>query len=325
MKMMPNTLIKNPKFMEELYLLFEKNGFLSQEKFLVSYNDYVAEYENYLKAGYKSPNTIKDYISQTRKLLSYLEKKNISVQNINIKDIEEYLASNRKNKKTNTFRKLINCLRSFLNFLYKRKYIFEALHSELKPPKKRGAIRRPLEDCEIKKIEKYIEDKDYKNKKLKLRDKIIFYLGIDCGLRRQEIINLKWEDINFDQDGLAYLIIRESKNKKTRLIYFKSLKPLLLELRKLSKTYKGAVIRGEQRRKITKCSLQNAMLQIFKESGVYRKGEISLHSLRYTYATRLRKNGIDTATIQDALGHSDIETTKLYCKTTNEDLKNAAL
>jgi len=37
----------------------------------------------------------------------------------------------------------------------------------------------------------------YKNENL--RDMIIFSLGIDCGLRRQEFINLNWEDINFEE------------------------------------------------------------------------------------------------------------------------------
>ncbi len=52
-------------------------------------------------------------------------------------------------------------------------------------------------------------------KKYALRDKLIFTMFAYTGLRRTELINLNWNDINL---GNKYLIVRKSKNKNQRII-----------------------------------------------------------------------------------------------------------
>ena len=155
-----------------------------------------------------------------------------------------------------------------------------------------------------------------------LRDKIIFSLGIDCGLRRQEFINLNWEDINLKENSIN---IKNSKGKKNRIVYFnKKLRELLYLYRKLNGKYINALIRGAHGKRITKCSLQNIISRIFKESKTYRKN-LTLHSLRHTYAERLRRKGIDLPTISKLLGHSRLDTTDIYLHVNKDDFKMAVL
>ncbi len=209
--------------------------------------------------------------------------------------------------------------------MYDREYLKNDVAKKIEPVKKIASIERViLFDGEIRNIEYYINNRDGKEIE-NLRDFIIFYLGISCGLRRQEIINLNWNDVEIDEEGRPYLKILKSKGRKSRIVYIgENLFELLKKYQKISKKYIGALIRGDYGRRITKTSLQNIIKRIYSQSGVYKKN-LNIHSLRHTYAERQRKRGIDIATISVLLGHSRLDTTMTYFHVNREDLKKAVL
>jgi len=213
----------------------------------------------------------------------------------------------------------------FLGFLYDRGYIKDDITEKIEPVKKVQTIERViLFKKEINKIEDYIKNRDSKEI-YNLRDLIIFYLGISCGLRRQEMINLNWNDIELDEKGNTYIKVIKSKGKKSRVVYIShNLYDLIKDYRKELRRYKGAVIRGNYGKRITKQSLQNTIKRIYKRSGVYKKG-LNIHSLRHTYAERQRKRGTDIATISTLLGHSRLDTTMAYFHVDRDDLISAVL
>jgi site-specific recombinase XerD len=94
--------------------------------------------------------------------------------------------------------------------------------------------------------------------------------------------------------------------------------------RTLNGKYIGALIRGSHGRRITKCALQNIISKIYREPKTYRKN-LALHSLRHTYAERLRRKGVDLPTISKLLGHSGLDTTDLYLHVNKDDFKMAML
>jgi len=75
---------------------------------------------------------------------------------------------------------------------------------------------------------------------------------------------------------------------------------------------------------MAKCSLQNIISRIFKESKIYRKN-LTLHSLRHTYAERLRRKGVDLPTINKILGHSRLDNTDIYLHLNKDDFKMTVL
>jgi len=300
-----------------------KNNLQVRERNCPSEKDIIKEYTTHLRSQNKADSTIKDYLNISIKFSSYLRKNRIRLEFLNINDIDKYLSLVRsRNISNNTYAKLINCIKSFLRFLSSRDYIGKDFSSFINIPKKVASIKEYLSDMDIENIKKYLSARKEKYKNENLRDKIIFSLGIDCGLRRQEFINLNWEDINFDENSIN---IKNSKGRKNRVVYFNSnLKELLSLYRKLSGKYISALIRGAHGKRITKCSLQNIISRIFKESKTYRKN-LTLHSLRHTYAERLRKKGIDLPTISKLLGHSRLDTTDIYLHINKDDFKMAVL
>lgn len=254
------------------------NDLQIREKSIPSKKDIIKEYSTNLQSQNKADSTVKDYLGAAGKLTSYMGKNRIEFESLTMSDIDSYLSFIRsRNISNNTYVKILNCIRSFLKFLYGRNYIDKDLASFIKVPPKVKPIKEELSDFDIKKIRNYLlkRKENYRNENL--RDEIIFSLGIDCGLRRQEFINLNWEDINFKENSIS---IKNSKGRKNRLVYFNSnLGELLYSYRKLSGKYISALIRGAHGKRLTKCSLQNIISRIFKESKTYREN-LTLHSLR---------------------------------------------
>jgi len=285
--------------------------------------DIKKQYLTHLNSENKAESTIKGYLSEAGKLTKYMSRNKAKIGYLSMGDIDTYLSSIRsRNISNNTYAKVVNSIRSFLNFLYSRSYIEKDLSSFIKVPKKINPIKEELSDIDIEKIKNYLEERKENYRNENLRDLAIFNLGIDCGLRRQEFINLNWEDINFKENSIK---IKNSKGGKNRVVYFNgNLGKLLYSYRTLSGKYIGALIRGAHGRRITKCALQNIISKIFKESKTYRKN-LTLHSLRHTYAERLRRKGVDLPTTSKLLGHSRLDTTDIYLHVNKEDFKMAVL
>jgi len=300
-----------------------KNNLKVRDKNSLSEKDIIKEYRIHLKSQNKADSTIKDYLDISVKFSSYLKQNRISLESLTMSDIDKYLSLVRsRNLSNNTYAKLVNCIRSFLRFLNSRDYIDKDFSSFIKIPSKVASIKEYLSDMDIKNTKNYLSRRKEKYRNENLRDRIIFSLGIDCGLRRQEFINLNWEDINFKENSIS---IKNSKGRKNRVVYFNNdLRELLYLYRKLSGKYISALIRGAYGKRITKCSLQNIISRIFKESKIYRKN-LTLHSLRHTYAERLRRKGVDLPTISKLLGHSRLDTTDIYLHVNKDDFKMAVL
>jgi len=303
---------------------FESSSNLQvREKNSLVEKDITKEYTIHLRSQNKADSTIKDYLNISVKFTSYLRKNRFNLESLNMSNIDKYLSLIRsKNISNNTYAKIVNCIRSFLRFLSSRDYIVKDFSSFINIPKKVTAIKEYLSDMDIENIRNYLSKRKEKYRNENLRDSIIFSLGIDCGLRRQEFINLNWEDINFDENSIN---IKNSKGRKNRVVYFnEDLRELLYLYRKLNGKYISALIRGSHGKRIKKCSLQNIISRIFKKSKTYRKN-LTLHSLRHTYAERLRRKGIDLPTISKLLGHSRLDTTDIYLHVNKDDFKMAVL
>jgi len=180
--------------------------------------DIKKEYLTHLNSESKAELTIKGYLAEAGKLIKYLSKNKVKIEYLSMGDIDTYLSITRSgNISNNTYAKVVNSIRSFLNFLYSRSYIEKDLSSFIKVPKKINPIKEELSGIDIAKIKNYLEERKENYKNENLRDLIIFNLGIDCGLRRQEFINLNWEDINFKENSIK---IKNSKGGKNRVVYF---------------------------------------------------------------------------------------------------------
>jgi integrase/recombinase XerD len=159
-----------------------------------------------------------------------------------------------------------------------------------------------------------------------LRDRVALSLSILAGLRVGEIAALTIGDIR-DLDGRAVSVINlsrhQTKGNRARRVF------LSAELQKLLNQYLATISDLNDSRAFIRSSrtgshFSNVSLSLrFKAMYAQAGIKTSSHSGRRTFATRLNAAGIGMRTIQNALGHANIQTTALYCDVSDDQLAKA--
>ena len=147
---------------------------------------------------------------------------------------------------------------------------------------------------------------------------LVVLLGCRAGLRRGEIANLKWQDVDFKNNQLY---IAPNKTEKYRYIPLATdLRKALESAKKRNKNNSEFVINvGEDR--TTKDYLSAYYGKITKEANLPFR--TFLHKLRHTFASHLVQNGVDLYRVSKLLGHSSITMTEIYAHLAPTDLKSA--
>ncbi|HEY3397855.1 MAG TPA: tyrosine-type recombinase/integrase [Armatimonadota bacterium] len=142
------------------------------------------------------------------------------------------------------------------------------------------------------------------------RNRAIIAALLFCGLRRQELVDLKLGDVDLRS---RWLKVRRGKGGKGRAI---PLAPEAAEAIRDWLEFRPEVdheylLTGLGGRRLQKGGLVRLFQGVAKRAGVDRRG-VSLHTLRHTFASLLLQEGADLVSIQELLGHSDLSTTAIY-------------
>jgi integrase len=139
-----------------------------------------------------------------------------------------------------------------------------------------------------------------------LRDLVTF--AVNTGLRRSDVFNLKWEDVNVDR-ALITIIVKKNRKPHTVFLNPDALGALDRQRRDTKYVFTSPMT-GEQ----IKC-VRGALQAAVKRAGLKK---ITFHMFRHTVATRLLHNGADIVTVKEIMGHSNINTTLRYAHTNAE-------
>ena len=151
-----------------------------------------------------------------------------------------------------------------------------------------------------------------------LKHRVLLGLLYGCGLRCFEVRSLKIADLDFDRK-LAH--VRNGKGKKDRYVplsdlLIRGLKSYIEAEQPQSWLFNGKEQEitgragGDFDSRYSQRGVQWAVQQAVKEAGILK--DVSVHTLRHTYATHLLEEGLDIMTIKDLLGHECIDTTMIY-------------
>jgi len=136
---------------------------------------------------------------------------------------------------------------------------------------------------------------------------------VDTGLRLMELLNLMYDDVNFDTNLLSIWI---NKGDRPRSIPMTSRVRRIFQARKVDGATKPFSLHPYQ--------AENAWRWVRKEMGLVDDEEFILHALRHTCASRLVNKGIDLYVVRDWLGHSSIQVTERYAHLAPHKLAHAA-
>ena len=151
------------------------------------------------------------------------------------------------------------------------------------------------------------------------QDYLLVLFLYSTGVRRNELIELKWKDVDLGSGSLKVL----GKRKKERLIpIIPPLHKVLIEYRSnikgedLSSKHVFLNNKGDKLNPRLVYSIVNNYL-----ATVSNTSKASPHVLRHTFATHLLNNGADLASIKDLLGHSSLSSTQVYTHNSVEKLR----
>lgn len=142
-----------------------------------------------------------------------------------------------------------------------------------------------------------------------MKHRIILMFIYSGGFRVNELVNLKWSDVDADR---MKVLIRRSKGRKDRYV------PLSEYLLNYLTVFLGLGNSGEyiftsarSGKKMCRSGIRFLMSSAVKRAGINKVG-VCLHTLRHSFATHLLEDGLDIISIKELLGHSRLESTLTY-------------
>lgn len=248
--------------------------------------------------GY-SKNTIKTYLQGFKDFLEFYSSHHpIDLTEVEIRNYLLHLVEHKK-VSPSTQNQSINSIKFFYEHV-------------LKQPKKTYYLDRPLKERKLPVVMSEAEVMSLLSASSNLKHRTMLTLIYSAGLRKSELINMRIGDI--DAARLT-VFIRAGKGKKDRQsILAKSIIPLLEQyIQHYSPSY--WLFEGASGEQYSAASLQKVFRQALSKTSI--KKEVTLHSLRHSFATHLLENGTSTRYIQVLLGHESPMTTEIYTHVTS--------
>jgi integrase/recombinase XerD len=263
--------------------------------------DYLQRYTERLRIQRYSPSSIKNYNSNLFQFLTIASHKYASAEEIEIAAIEKYIfwKIKKDNISSSHQRIILASIAKFYELVIDKRINLKYLY----PQRKEHKLPNYLTFDEVKKLIEVTHN---------LKHKSIIMLLYSGGLRLREVINLKITDI--DSNSMT-ITIRQAKGNKDRQVMLSE--QFLLILRQYSLKYKPScyLYEGQNNVQYSGRSIQQIVKEGTIKTGINKK--ISPSILRYSFASHLLEAGTDIRSIQELLGHSHLNTTKIYTQITN--------
>lgn len=267
--------------------------------------DIINSFLTYLKAEGKRKNTVKTYFYTINQFYSYIKK---DLKNITQEKVELYLSKFNNRNQTQNLKK--NAINKFLNFLFERGYIKKPIKIKIKTI----TISEP-EYLSLSEQEKFLNVL----KNARIRDYTLFTIMLYTGMRISEVLNIRFKDIQED-----HIKIYDSKTGPGKVYLRKKLIPIIENyLSSFNPPLKenDYIFQSNRKIRMTERMVQLLIKKYLRLADI--KKHITPHSLRHTFAARLRQSGSDIEIIQRTLRHKHIQSTLRYSHIQDDDLKNA--
>jgi integrase len=281
--------------------LDEKLGFKKPEKsepvpFEEFADDFLEDYCKQNKRSWKrdefSLNSLKEFF------------KGNTLQNIGAEKIERFKAKRKAEVSPSTVNRELACLKTLFNKAVEWEKIEKNPAVTVKKFREPNARERILSPEEARHLIECASPG--------LRPVLI--VALNTGMRRNEILSLKWEDVDF---GKSFVLISNSKSGKSRKVPMNA--TVYETLRALPQASSDYVFFNSETKTHIK-NIRTAFLSACRSAEI--KG-VRLHDLRHTAASKMIEAGADLVTVSKILGHASIQMTMRYAHPTPDNLRLA--
>lgn len=267
-------------------------------------NEFIEEMRLEGKAG----GTLREYKHRLEEIETYLNNKNLTIQNTKKADLSDYTKTLfKKRQKITTIRGKLSTFRIFCLWAFKKGYIAEVIISPDDYPKNVSVNRvKRLTNEELRIFKVYIEN-------LQENARAAFWLLYGSGCRVAEAAHLRPEDVTL-RGKSVFIDIKDAKWGSDRCI------PIINEeAAKIVWKYRSELeIDNRPLFRLSKRTLQGYATQFAKDTGI----NFHCHLLRHTFAALLTEKGVPLTTIQYLLGHKSLGMTAHYAQSALVDLSD---
>lgn len=262
--------------------------------------EFLKKLEIELKISKNSEYTLRNYLRSNIELLDFTHK---NPEEITEEDIKSFMVNNLQNSSSSSVIVFLSAIKYAYSNIIKK----EITHG-IKRPKRERKLPSVLTKEEVRKLFNSLINK---------KSKLIISLMYACGFRVSELVNLKLENLDFDEK-IGH--IKQAKGKKDRIFNIPNfLVDDLKERVNFQKEFNQVYVFSGPKGKLSSRNIQKIVSNAAKKAGIMK--DVHCHTLRHSFATHLLENGTDIRHIQTLLGHSSIATTELYTHISREELK----
>lgn len=286
--------------------------------------DQIREFLNYIKEQKKySQYTIIGYQKDLEQFLKFLnDQKNLKFSRCNYDTLRKYLLFlHNQGYENKTVCRHISTLRSFFKYLKAKHIIDDNPMLLISNPKIEKKLPKFLY---YQDLEKLLESPNFKTP-IGIRDRLLLELLYSTGVRVSELVSIKMVDIKKNEQKIY---ITGKGNKERIVLYGNICKEKLeqyLEVRFsfLKEQDSEYLLLNNKGMPLTPQGVRYILDQIIKKNSL--SFHVHPHMLRHTFATHLLNEGADLKTVQELLGHENLETTGIYTHVSNESLRKSYL
>lgn len=211
----------------------------------------------------------------------------------------------------------------FFRWCVERGYLEKNPCDDVELPRLEKRIPPKLTKQDSMKLLEFVYNYPYDYKFLRFRNHAIFATFIFAGLRKSELLHLKFADVDVENMSI---FVRQGKGNKDRIVpvcysLAEILKKYLVERKRLNKTCPEFFASLNRNMGFCDSGLRNLVRKIRIESGI----NFGIHKLRHTFATLMLEGGCDIFSLSKMMGHSDIKTTTIYLAASVEHLRKQIL
>ncbi len=278
----------------------------------MSWMRYIKDFVSYLKIEKGlAENSVFAYQNDVGKLKDFAEPLQLAATDLTIEHLNEFIKDLYDlGLSARTQARIISGIKQFFHYLLLEGEL-KADPSELLEMPKIG--KKLPEVLSIEEIDRMIDAIDL-SKNEGHRNKAILETLYSCGLRVSELVNLRFEEIFFNEGFIRVI----GKGNKQRLV------PVSPSVKKEIDIYNEGIRRHQKiqpgnesfvflnRRgaKLTRVMIFTIIKNLAMEAGIQKN--ISPHTFRHSFATHLLEGGANLRAIQEMLGHESITTTEIY-------------
>lgn len=280
-------------------------------KYVDLFLSYLENEKNY------SELTIINYRKDLFEFYDFLNEKDLKL--VVKEDIKNYLKELfDSNNKSSTVSRKISTLKSFYKFMKLKGYVSINPAVNIKYPKKEKNLPNYVPYNELEDILSVSKSGDFGE-----RNNLIIELLYSTGVRVSELVNIKLSDIDYEERKIRIL----GKGSYERFVFYGDVAEDLLNkyinnlrCKLLDGKTSDFLFLNKNGDKITTRGIAKIIDNIIHETSI--KTKVSPHTLRHTFATHLLDNGCDLRSVQEMLGHKNINSTEVYTHVSSERLKS---